>query len=241
MPARRDETRRSDDRPRRPGPIGKIGGKYLAAVGSDQHVVIGRVLGEHRNLSLDLNRAAVALAGTAGIGELLREDDLGAKALGGPAERGAPEFIVGVGTLDQKPVSPPLPDKILPKAIRQHRIGRRGVDHIGPAILLAERIVERSGVEDQDTLAFGGIGDLEKGGGGEIGDDELVAAGQKLFGLSNRIGFRRDSNVGQDETLTDKLSGRVVVVDGNLGAGQTAIDRRAVKNGNREPPLLRLI
>ena len=54
-----DETRGAGDRARIPGAIGKVVAEQVALVGDDEHVVVGRVLREGRNLLLHLLEAAV--------------------------------------------------------------------------------------------------------------------------------------------------------------------------------------
>jgi hypothetical protein len=70
IPALRHQTGRARDRPRIPGAIRQVGGKDLALIGRDQHIVLRRGLREDRYLALDLRDAAVGAARAAGVLEM---------------------------------------------------------------------------------------------------------------------------------------------------------------------------
>ena len=59
VPAHGIKTCGAGDRPRVPGAERQIVAEHVALVGDDQHVVVGRVLGEDRHLPLDLQVAGV--------------------------------------------------------------------------------------------------------------------------------------------------------------------------------------
>ena len=67
VPARRPQARGADDRARVPGAVGQVAGEHLVLVGRDEHVVIGRLLGEDRHLPLDLDAAGVRAPAAASV------------------------------------------------------------------------------------------------------------------------------------------------------------------------------
>ena len=161
VPARRPQARRADDRPRVPGAIGQIAGENLVFVGCDEHVVIGRVLGEDRHLPLDLHAARVRAPAAAGVLVHALLDDFRAEFLRRPPVGLREQLVLRMRPDHQEPASPLLPDQILREPVGQHRTRRRDVDHIGAAILLAQTIVRRARVEHQRAGGARGVGDRE--------------------------------------------------------------------------------
>ena len=53
------------------------------------------------------------------------------------------------------------------------------MDHIGAAILLAQPVVDRPGVQQQGSAIAQRVGGLQQRVGGKIGNDEAVAAGER--------------------------------------------------------------
>ena len=160
VPARRHQARRAGDRPRVPGPVGQIGGEHFAFVRGDENVIGRRLLRKHRHLALDQRDAAVGAPRAAGILEHPFLNDLGAKA-----RRRAPQRVgvklVGLMRADhQQPALPLLPHQILRQRVGEHRAGRGNMDHIGAAILLAQPVVDRAGVQQHGLAIAQRIGRL---------------------------------------------------------------------------------
>ena len=162
VPARRHKAGRARHRPRVPGAIGQIGGEHFALVGGDQHVIGRRLLGEHRHLALDQRHAAVGAAGAAGILEGSLLHDLGAEARGGAPQRVGIKLVLIVRADHQQPALPLLPHQILRQRVRQHRAGRRDMDDIGAAILLAQPVVDRAGIEQHGAAIAQRVGGLQQ-------------------------------------------------------------------------------
>jgi hypothetical protein len=112
------------------------------------------------------------------------------------------------------------------------------VDDIGAAVLLAQRILERAGVEHQHVLAPGGIGKLEEIGGRHIGHDEMGTARSQPIDRRRGVlaGFQR--HILQKKALVEEAAGGVVVVDGNLDPGEAEIGRGLVEHREGDAALL---
>ncbi len=67
----------------------------------------------------------------------------------------------GPGAVDQKPVPPAFPDKILRQCIGQHRARGRCVEDVPSAIFLAQVVVARTCVENEGCFISQGIGEGE--------------------------------------------------------------------------------
>ena len=96
MPTGRYQALRSCDRPRVQGAIGEIFAEPAAFIGDHQHVVGRRLLGESRDLLLDLLVSAVGSAANV-VTELALLDDLQAEPIGGAPQRVRESLIVGLG------------------------------------------------------------------------------------------------------------------------------------------------
>ena len=94
MPALGDETGGAGDGARIPGAIGQIVAEQVALVRDDQHLIVGRVLREGRDLLLHLLEAAVGASAAEVVVECALLDDLGAEALGGAAQRLGVELVL---------------------------------------------------------------------------------------------------------------------------------------------------
>jgi hypothetical protein len=237
VPTLGDKSGRAGDGSRVPGPIRQIGCKHLAFVGCDQHVVIRRPLQEQRHLALDLNQAAVGAARTAGIFEHPFLHDLGAETRGGTPQRFRIDLIRIMGTDDEQPSPPSLDDEILSQRVCQHGSRRRGVDHVGPAVFLAQAIVDRPGVEEHQAARPPGVGRLEQRIGRQIGDEKRDAAIGELRDDRNRIVTCLDPRLFQREMLVEKFPRRVVVFQCEAHARNAVIVGRKVNQRNGCPLL----
>src|SRR5690554_1361504 len=113
MPARCHQSLCSGYRARIPGHVWNVLAKLVAFVGDHQHVVIRYILGEGRNLLLDLLMAAVGTAAADLILVCPLLDDFRLETVGGPTQCRRISEIIRLSTVDQKPAPPPLPDEIL--------------------------------------------------------------------------------------------------------------------------------
>ena len=186
VPTGRNQAGRAGDRPRIPGAVGQIGREHFALVGGDEHVIGRRLLREHRHLALDQGDAAIGTAGAAGIFENSLLNDLGAEARGGAAQCVGIELVLIMRADDQQPALPLLPHQILGERIRQHRARRRDMDDVGAAVLLAQPVVDRAGIQQQRPAIAERVGGLQQLVGRKVGDDEAVCARQALLPPSRR-------------------------------------------------------
>ena len=161
VPGRRHEAGRARDRPRVPGAIGQIAREDLALVGGDEHVIVRRALRQHRHLALDLDDAAVGAARAAGVLEFALLDDLRAEAGRGVAQGGGEQFVAFRASRRRAAICAISSRSDIARARRRAWAGRRDMDHIGAAILLAQPIVGRAGVEHEEAPRLGGGGGFE--------------------------------------------------------------------------------
>ena len=150
-------------------------------------------------------------------------DDFGAEADSRTAQRLRVKLVRFVRADDEQPARPSLPDQILRERISQHGTRRRDLDHIAAAVLLAQPVIRRAGIEEQEATRAAGIGRLEQHVGGQIGDDERDAAIGKLRHRGGGIVPACEAHRLDRERLVQELAGRVVVFDGKLRAGDAVI------------------
>src|SRR5262249_2784411 len=134
------------DRPWIPGPVRQIGRKDLAFVRGYDNIVGGRALRKNRQLALNLDDAAVRPTRAAGILEHLLLDNSRSEPLGRASQPIAVELVLGMGTDDQQPSAPLLPDQVLRQSVGQHRPCWSSMNHIGAAVLLPQSIVDRADI-----------------------------------------------------------------------------------------------
>jgi hypothetical protein len=97
------------------------------------------------------------------------------------------------------------------------------MDHVGPAILLAQAIVDRAGVEQHGSAIADCVGGLQQRVGGEIGNDEAdLAIGERGRRLGCVVAVLQPK-LFQGEVLIEELAGGVVVLDRETGARQTVV------------------
>ena len=133
----------------------------------------------------------------------------------------------------QEPASPLLPNQILREPVGQHRTGRRDVDHIGAAVLLAQAIVGRARVEHQRTRGARRVGDRKNLGGGKIDDEKAHAVGEHVLQRGNRIFAGGELGVDDREGLIEESAGRVVVIHRHARAGDKVVRGRNIEDGDR--------
>jgi hypothetical protein len=92
------------------------------------------------------------------------------------------------------------------------------VNDIGPTVLLAQLVVDRSHIEEDENARAAGVGGLEQGFGGKIGDYQRHAAlRQRKCRGGGIVGFV-EPHILQCKPLVQEPAGRVVVVDRELCA-----------------------
>src|SRR5262249_49106847 len=128
----------SRDRPRIPSPVGQIGRKNLALVRSYENIGGRRALRENGQLALNLVGAAVRPSRAAGILEHLVLDNSRAEPLSRASQRITIQLVLHMGTDDQKPSAPLLPDQILRQSVGQHRPCWSSMNHIGATVFLPQ-------------------------------------------------------------------------------------------------------
>ena len=96
------------------------------------------------------------------------------------------------------------------------------MDHIGAAILLAQPVVDRAGVQQHGSAIAQRVGGLQQRVGGKIGDDEAVAAGERRCRLGDIVTVL-EPNLFQREVLIEELAGGVVVLDREARAGDAVV------------------
>src|SRR5262245_12059932 len=112
MPAHWHQALRSRDRSRIPGAEGQVVAELTALVGDQEHVIVGHVLAEERNLLLDLLVPAIRATVARIKVEAALLHDLAAEAFGAAPDRLGKSLVVGLGPNYQKPAAPALPDKV---------------------------------------------------------------------------------------------------------------------------------
>ena len=116
-----EEPRRADHGARVPGAVGEVVAEQLALVGDHDHLVVGQILREARDLLLDLLEPAVGAAAAGIVLELALLDDLEAEALGGAAQRLGLGLVLRGGADDQgTSLLPLLPGEVLAEGIGEH-------------------------------------------------------------------------------------------------------------------------
>ena len=224
--------------PLRPGDGARLGGaeqhvvaEDVGLVGDDDDVVLRHALRQHGHLRLDLLMAGVGAA-RAGLERIWRlADDLAAEAGGGAPDRCGIALVGGRLAHDQEPAAPFLPDEILRERVGAHGPVGADVEHVGPALLLAQGVVVGADVENDGALRLGQIGDGEKIRRLEVGNDERVACRQQLLGLGRDVAVLRHHRLEQLVVLADQAPGAIVLLQRNAralhaGVGDDLVDQR---------------
>ena len=232
VPAGGHKTGRARDRPRIPGSVGQVGREHFALGRSHEHIIGGGLLGKNRNLALDLRDAAVGPPRAAGVLEHPLLDDLRPEPSGRPPQRVGVELVIVVRADHEQPAAPLFPHQILRETVGEHRAGRRDVDHVGAAVLLAQPLVGRSDVEQQQPPLAAGIGRREQGIRGKVGEHEGNVLLGEIRGRGTRIVLAGESHFLKIEMLVEEFSGRIVVLDAEPGSGQAVVGGRHVEQRN---------
>ena len=104
------------------------------------------------------------------------------------------------------------------------------MDHIGAAILLAEPVVGRAGVQQHGSAITQRVGNFQQRIRRKVGDDEAIAAGEVRCRLGGVLTVLEPDFL-QGETLIEELSGRVVVLDREARAGNAVVLRGLFDQG----------
>ena len=107
------------------------------------------------------------------------------------------------------------------------------MDHIGAAVLLAQTVVGRAGVEHQRACGARRVGDRENLGGGKIDDEKAHAVGEHLVERRDRIVAGGELGVDDREGLVEEAAGGVVVVHRHARAGDEVVRGRDIEDGDR--------
>ena len=94
---------------------------------------------------------------------------------------------------------------------------------IGAAIFLPKRILRRVGVENEHPLVPCRVGEREKCGCREIGENKRDAPRNKPVQRGGRIVARPQGDVLDRKGLTEETSGCIIVFNGKLGTGDAIV------------------
>ena len=100
---------------------------------------------------------------------------------------------------------------------------------IRAAILLAQPVVTRAGIENQRALVFQRIGERNRRLRAQVRNDERDAAFDMLFDLRNQFSDITVLNDLECEFLLEEPTGRIVVVDGEPRTGNAVVRRRNIE------------
>ena len=196
-------------------------------VGGDHHVVLRRALGEGRHLRLHLHVAGVGAPRAAGVLEDPLLDDLGAELGRRPAVGLGERLVLGVAARDQEPRLQRFQTRILRQRVGQDRVGRRDVQQVRPAVLAAQPVAGRHGVDDDRPVA-GLVGQPH---GGVLvrqrHDPPDPGVEQRLHLRLDRL-RRRDDGLG-DEGLPHERAGGGIVGGAEHPARRTRDPRAAAR------------
>jgi hypothetical protein len=104
------------------------------------------------------------------------------------------------------------------------------MDHIGAAILFAQPVVDRSGVQQHGFAIAERVGGLQQPICWEIGNDKTVAAGERHRCLDDVLALL-EPDLFEGEALIEELAGGVVVVDRETRTGNAVILRGLLDQG----------
>ena len=198
------------------------------------------ILREARDLLLHLLVPAVGAPAAAFGFEGTLLDDPGAEPLGGAPQRRGEGLVVGRGPEHQEPAPPLFPHQVLRQRVRQHGARRRGMHEVRPAILLAQPVVGRAGIEDQRGPVLERIGERKRSARARIRDHEGGAVLDLLPDLRDQLSDIAVLHHLEREVLLEEPAGGVVVVDGEPCARNTVIGRRDVEQRERRRRIAQL-
>src|SRR5262249_47031106 len=148
MPARCHQALRSRYRARIPSAEGQIVAELTVLVGDHEHVIVGHVLAEERNLLLDLLVPAIRATVSRIKVEAALLPDLAAEAFAAAPDRLGKSLIAGLGSNHQKPAAPALPHKVLGEGIREHVARRRRMDDVASTVCSPQLVIAGPRIHD---------------------------------------------------------------------------------------------
>ena len=107
------------------------------------------------------------------------------------------------------------------------------MDDVRPALLSAQDVVGRSGIEDEDVALGRFVGDGEQHVGRKVGDDKADALGSERAEGVQCLLLVANSGIPEFVFLLGELSRRVVVLDGELSPGEPVVLRRPLDQRDR--------
>ena len=107
------------------------------------------------------------------------------------------------------------------------------MNHIGAAVLLAQTIVGRAGIEDEYARGARAVGDGENFRSGEVDDEKPYAVLEHAIQRPKRILAGRELRVDNGEGLVEKAPGGVIVVHRHARAGDKVVRGRDIKDRDR--------
>src|SRR4051794_11002874 len=106
------------------------------------------------------------------------------------------------------------------------------MNDVAAAVFLAQSVVDRAYIEEQQALRTRRIGGLEQRGRWKISENKRNPARSQRRRRGRRIVFVIELHVLEREALVQELAGRVVVVDRELCAGNPVVLGRYVEERN---------
>ena len=108
---------------------------------------------------------------------------------------------------------------------------------VAAAILAAQAIVGRAGIEERDPRRFGPAGNRQQLRCRQVGHDQANALLRKFAKPRGDIAVLRHDRLGQGERLAGKMTGSLIVGDTELRPLDSFILRRLVEIRERQRPL----
>ena len=213
VPGFGDQALGAHHRTRAHGVVGHAARKLAVAVGDEDDVVVGA-----RGQQADV--AELALARVVAEHEVLLRHDLQAQPARGVLEGGADELVVVERPLQQQHVAPLLEHQELRDRVGLHAVVGQRVIQVGLALRLAQRVVRRRDVEQQQLASAGGSGDFGHHLTGRVDQEVAHALGVQLveFGHQRRrVGAARAHQV---EAHPERLADEARLAQRHLGAGE---------------------
>ena len=96
------------------------------------------------------------------------------------------------------------------------------MDHVGAAILLAQPVVDRAGIQQQRSAIAKRVGGLQQIVRRKVGNDEAGARGKRCCGLRD-VFIVPEPDFLQREVLIEEFARGVVVLDGKARAGKAVV------------------
>ena len=212
VPGLGDQALGAHHRTRTHGVVGHGTRELAVAVGDEDDVVVGT-----RGQQPDV--AELALARVVAEHEVLLRHDPQAQPARGVLEGGADELVVIQRPLQQQHVAPLLEHQELRDRIGLHAVVGQRVIQVCLALRLAQRVVRRRDVEQQQLAPAGGGGDLSHHLARRVDQEVAHALGVQLveFGHQRRrVGAARTRQV---EAHAQRLADEARLAQRHLGTG----------------------